>query len=76
MEGSGQNGCLSRAACRSPEIAGDYVKAAKALIQGIEIFDHQMINSTVYALTLNQMEQSIVDGINGAACNAIYPCRL
>lgn len=76
MEGSGQEGCLSRAACRAPEVAGDYVRAAKALIQGIEMFDRQMINSTEYAFTLNRVEQSIADGRNGATCASIYPCRL
>lgn len=75
LEGSGEQNCLNRAACRSPQIASDYVKAAKAVIQGVQMFDQQ-INATLYVRTIDGLERSIVDGINGISCNAIYPCRL
>lgn len=38
-EGSGQDGCLQRAACQAPDTASQYLKAARAILKGSEIFD-------------------------------------
>jgi len=38
-QGSGQDGCLSRAACRAPNTAAEYTRAARALLKGAEMFD-------------------------------------
>lgn len=75
MEGSGQDGCLNRAACRAPGVAREYVKAAKAIIKGTEMFAIDY-NATDHWNTINNMEKSIRDGIEGAACNSIYSCRI
>lgn len=76
VEGSGQDGCLNRAACRAPDTANEYLRAAKAVMKGAEMFDNQFFNSTSYQHMLSQMERSIHDGIKGAPCNAIYQCRI
>lgn len=76
LEGSGQDGCLNRAACRAPDTAKDYLKAAKAVVKGMEMFDNQKFNSSMYAYTFDQFEKSIHDGIEGAPCNVIYHCSV
>lgn len=76
LEGSGQDDCLNRAACRAPQTANDYLKAAKAVVKGIEMFDNQKFNSSAYAYTFNKFESSIRKGIEGAPCNAIYQCSI
>lgn len=76
LEGSGQDGCLNRAACRAPQTARDYLKAAKAVVKGMEMFDNQRFNSSAYAYTFSKFEQSIRDGAEGAPCNAIHQCPI
>lgn len=77
LEGSGQDGCLNRAACQAPETAREYVKAAKAIIKGAEMFDNKYFNATTdYAYTLNQLEQSIRKGMHGGQCDSVYHCHL
>lgn len=77
-EGSGQDGCLNQAACKSPETAREYLKAAMAVIKGTEMFDQQYFNNSTqnYSYTLNQMEHSIRRGMEGAPCDSIYHCHL
>lgn len=77
LEGSGQDGCLNQAACKSPDVAREYLKAAMAVIKGSEMFDQQFFNTTrLYSYTLNQMEHSIQRGIDGDDCDLIYHCHL
>ncbi|XP_031636410.1 uncharacterized protein LOC116349214 [Contarinia nasturtii] len=77
LEGSGQDGCLNQAACKSPDIAREYMKAAMAVIKGSEMFDQHFFNTTrLYSYTLNQMEHSIQRGIDGDDCDLIYHCHL
>lgn len=76
LEGSGQAGCLNRAACYAPQTAQDYLKAARAMVKGMEMFDSQRFNSSAYAYTFNKFEQSIREGIEGAPCSAIYQCPI
>lgn len=76
LQGSGQEGCLNRAACQAPQTARNYLKAAKAVVKGMEMFDAQQFNSSAYAYTFNKFEQSIREGIEGAPCNAIYQCPI
>lgn len=77
LEGSGQDGCLNQAACKSPETAKEYLKASMAVIKGTEMFDQQFLNTTKnYSYALNQMEHAIRRGIEGAPCDSIYHCHL
>ena len=77
LEGSGQDGCLNQAACKSPDTAKEYLKAAMAVIKGTEMFDNNFFNSTKnYGYTLSQMEHSIRRGIDGEPCEKIYHCHL
>lgn len=77
-EGSGQDGCLNRAACQTPQTAEEYLKAAKALIKSVELFDTDYLNmnTTSYAKLVYQVEQSIKEGKDGAPCDTIYSCRI
>lgn len=75
LEGSGQDGCLRRAACKAPGVAREYVKAAKAVIQGTEMFDIGF-NATEQLNAISMVEQSIRDGMDGVLCNSAYNCRL
>lgn len=77
LEGSGQDGCLNQAACKAPETAKEYLKAAMAVIKGTEMFDKNFFNTTKnYSYTLNQLEHSIHRGMEGAPCDSIYHCHL
>lgn len=77
LEGSGNDGCLNLAACNAPETAKSYVRAGRAVIRGTEMFDKHFFNSTKdYMYTLNQLEQSIKKGFEGALCDSIYHCNL
>jgi hypothetical protein len=38
-EGSKKDGCLYRAVCMAPEQGAEYLKAARALMEGFGIFD-------------------------------------
>lgn len=38
-EGSRNDGCLYRAVCMAPEHGAEYMKAAKALLEGFGVFD-------------------------------------
>lgn len=75
LEGSGQDGCLNRAACKAPGIAKEYVKAAKAIMKGTEMFGIEY-NATDYQNTINMMENSIRDGMDGVLCSSVYNCRI
>lgn len=74
-EGSGQDGCLSRAACHSPQTANEYLRAAKAVVKGAEMFDDYW-NTTSYDKLIYQVEQSIKEGRDGAPCDSIYQCHI
>lgn len=77
LEGSGQDGCLNQAACRSPYTAQQYLKASMAVIKGTEMFDKNFFNSTTnYSYTLNQLEHAIKRGLEGAPCDVVYHCHL
>lgn len=75
-EGSGQDGCLNQAACKAPETASEYLRAAKAVIKGAEMFDNNYWNTTAYPKLIYQLEQSIQEGKDGAQCDLIYYCRI
>lgn len=77
LEGSGNDGCLNLAACNAPGTAKEYFKAAKAIIKSAEMFDNHSFNSTRdHSYILNQLEQSIRNGFDGAPCDTIYHCHL
>lgn len=77
LEGSGHDGCLNQAACKAPEMAKEYLKAAMAVIKGTEMLDMNVFNNTkYYSYTLNQMEHSIQRGMDGEHCDLIYHCHL
>lgn len=43
-EGSNQDSCLGKAACHSPKLANEYVKAAKAILKGAEMFESLVVD--------------------------------
>lgn len=78
LEGSGDGGCLNRAACKTPGTAKEYLRAARAVVKGAEILDSRYANTTYshsYTYTLNQLEQAIRKGFEGASCDSIYNCN-
>lgn len=44
-EGSGQDGCLSKAACRSPNTAFEYAKAARSVLEGSKLLNAYVQNA-------------------------------
>ena len=75
-QGSGQEGCLLRAACQSPKTAAEYSRAARALLQGTEIFDPSIAADPKYNLILNDLDRASMEGLEKAPCELIYPCHL
>ncbi|KAJ6635753.1 hypothetical protein Bhyg_14339 [Pseudolycoriella hygida] len=75
-EGSGDDTCLHKAACSSPELATEYVKAAKAIIQTAEMLDGELTNDLHYKDLIQRTERAILEGMSGAPCDIIYHCRI
>ncbi|XP_053696738.1 uncharacterized protein LOC128744024 [Sabethes cyaneus] len=75
-EGSGQEGCMLQSACRAPRTANEYSRAAHALVQGAEIFDPEIPKNEKYNRLLLQMDRAIMEGLQGAPCDMIYPCHI
>ncbi|XP_062565842.1 uncharacterized protein LOC134228081 [Armigeres subalbatus] len=75
-EGSGQEGCMLQSACMSPHTANEYARAANALVKGAEIFDPEIPKSSKYNRLLIQLDRAIMEGLQGAPCDMIYPCHL
>lgn len=75
-EGSGDDSCLHRAACQSPGRANEYLKAAKALLKGAEMFDANLDYNAHYYGVIQKAERAVLDGMTGSPCEAIYHCRL
>lgn len=75
-EGSGDDACLHKAACSSPELATEYVKAAKAIIKTAEMLEADVTNSLHYKDLIQKTERAILEGISGAPCDIIYHCRI
>ncbi|XP_055540414.1 uncharacterized protein LOC129727048 [Wyeomyia smithii] len=75
-EGSGQEGCMLQSACRAPRTASEYSRAAHALVQGVEIFDPEISKDEKYNRLLLQMDRAVMEGLQGAPCEMIYPCHI
>ncbi|XP_055643496.1 uncharacterized protein LOC129779810 [Toxorhynchites rutilus septentrionalis] len=75
-EGSGQEGCMLQSACRSPRTANEYARAAHALVKGAEIFDPEIPKNGKYNRMLLQLDRAVMEGLQGAPCEMIYPCHL
>lgn len=75
-EGSGQEGCMLQSACMSPHTANEYARAANALVKGAEIFDPEIPKSSKYNRMLIQLDRAIMEGLQGAPCDMIYPCHI
>lgn len=75
-EGSGDDTCLHKAACSSPELATEYIKAAKAILNTAETLDAEMINDLHYRDIIQKTERAILEGMSGAPCDIIYHCRI
>lgn len=75
-EGSGDDTCLHKAACSSPELATEYVKAAKAIIKTVEMLDTELTNEFHYKELIQKTERAILEGMSGAPCDIIYHCRI
>lgn len=75
-EGSGDDTCLNKAACSSPELATEYVKAAKAIIKTAEMLDAELTNDLHYNDLIQRTERAILEGMSGAPCDIIYHCQI
>lgn len=75
-EGSGDDGCLHRSACKAPKRTTEYLRAAKAILKGAEMFDATIAYNSHYHDVVQKAERAVLDGMTGAPCEAIYPCRL
>lgn len=75
-EGSGDDSCLNRAACMAPDTTAEYLRAARAILKGAEMFDASFAYNLHYQEILQKTERAIYDGVTGAPCDAIYQCRL
>lgn len=75
-EGSKDDTCLHRAACSSPELATEYVKAAKAIIKTAEMLDAEVANVLHYKELIQKTERAILEGMSGSPCDMIYHCRI
>uniref|UniRef100_A0A182HSX2 Uncharacterized protein n=1 Tax=Anopheles arabiensis TaxID=7173 RepID=A0A182HSX2_ANOAR len=75
-EGSGQDGCLMRSACRAPRTADEYARAAHALVKGAEMFSPEVAENYNYKRLLTNLDRAAMEGLQGAPCEMIYPCHI
>lgn len=74
-ESIGDDNCLRHAACAKPVVATEYLRAAKALLQGAQITGSPSVASTEhYRTLLKRMEFAMLDGQKGIQCNVKYRC--
>ncbi|XP_058116858.1 uncharacterized protein LOC131288187 [Anopheles ziemanni] len=75
-EGSGQDGCLMRSACRAPRTADEYARAAHALMKGAEMFNPEVAENYNYKRLLASLDRAAMEGLQGAPCEMIYACHI
>uniref|UniRef100_A0A182Q5B2 Uncharacterized protein n=1 Tax=Anopheles farauti TaxID=69004 RepID=A0A182Q5B2_9DIPT len=75
-EGSGQDGCLMRSACRAPRTADEYARAAHALMKGAEMFSPEVADNFNYKRLLTSLDRAAMEGLQGAPCEMIYACHI
>lgn len=75
-EGSGDSNCFHRAACKSPKYTAEYLRAAKAILKGAQMFDMNFDNSSHYRHIIQKADRAVLEGMTGAPCEDMYPCRL
>ncbi|XP_053670686.1 uncharacterized protein LOC128721010 [Anopheles nili] len=75
-EGSGQDGCLMRSACRAPRTADEYARAAHALMKGAEMFSPDVAENYNYKRLLANLDRAALEGLQGAPCEMIYACHI
>ncbi|XP_052890371.1 uncharacterized protein LOC128298641 [Anopheles moucheti] len=75
-EGSGQDGCLMRSACRAPRTADEYARAAHALMKGAEMFNPEIADNYNYKRLLASLDRAAMEGLQGAPCEMIYACHI
>ncbi|XP_050316840.1 uncharacterized protein LOC126750994 [Bactrocera neohumeralis] len=73
-QGIGLDDCLYAAACASPNVAYEYAKAAKALIEGIEKYEGNAFNNPRYNDLIVLLEKAAYDGYRGLPCNRSSKC--
>ncbi|XP_036324176.1 uncharacterized protein LOC118737638 [Rhagoletis pomonella] len=73
-QGIGLDDCLYAAACASPNVAYEYAKAAKALIDGIEKYEGNVFNNPRYNDLIMLLEKASYDGFRGSSCNRSLKC--
>uniref|UniRef100_A0A1A9WLT2 Uncharacterized protein n=1 Tax=Glossina brevipalpis TaxID=37001 RepID=A0A1A9WLT2_9MUSC len=71
----GVDDCLYEAACSAPDVAFEYVKAAKALIEGIKKYEVMSIKNPRYNDLIELVEQAAYKGHNGLNCNITNKCE-
>lgn len=76
LEGTGDDGCLNRAACKTPATAKEYLRAARAIVKGAEMLDARFNATHNYSYTMNQLEMAIRKGFEGVSCDTIYNCNI
>ncbi|XP_075144630.1 uncharacterized protein LOC142219603 [Haematobia irritans] len=67
--------CLYAAACESPQVAYEYAKAAKALIEGIEKFQGAPVENRRYIELAVMVEEAAYNGLRGMPCNITLKCE-
>ncbi|XP_054734058.1 uncharacterized protein LOC129241642 [Anastrepha obliqua] len=75
-QGIGLDDCLYAAACASPNVAYEYAKAAKALIEGIEKYEGNAFNNPRYNDLIGLLEKAAYDGYRGLPCNRSSKCDI
>lgn len=77
-EGIGDDSCLRHAACTKPAAATEYVRAAKALMQGAQMMSALPSDEYAehYRSLIKRMELAALDGLKGAQCTVKYRCDM
>lgn len=77
-EGLGDDSCLRNAACSKPAPATEYVRAAKALMQGAQMMGALTTDTYAehYRTLIKRMELAALDGLKGTQCTVKYRCDL
>ncbi|XP_065368493.1 uncharacterized protein LOC135960987 [Calliphora vicina] len=71
---SGFDDCLYAAACAAPNVAYEYAKAAKALMDSISKYDGVEFTNTRYIELIILVEEAAHNGYRGIPCNTTITC--
>ncbi|XP_037828011.1 uncharacterized protein LOC119615986 [Lucilia sericata] len=71
---SGIDDCLYAAACAAPNVAYEYAKAAKALVDSISKYNGFEFTNTRYIELIVLVEEAAYNGYRGIPCNTTTTC--